>query len=136
MVGRRPLRLGRLCRLTLSLFQKQLVAIGRALVRPDVSVVLLDEPLTAVEPRTKWRLRQSLKRLQQELGVTMIYGILVHSEARTFAYRVGVIADGNILKTASPQKEHENPAQEFVVIFMGSPGTNFVAITPAAGDKV
>ena len=38
---------------TLSLFQKQLVAIGRALMRPDVSVVLLDEPLTAVEPRTK-----------------------------------------------------------------------------------
>ena len=58
---------------TLSLFQKQLVAIGRALMRPDVSVVLLDEPLTAVEPRTKWVLRQSLKRLQQELGVTMIY---------------------------------------------------------------
>ena len=57
----------------LSLFQKQLVAIGRALVRPDVSVVLLDEPLTAVEPKMKWRLRQTLRRVQEELGVTMIY---------------------------------------------------------------
>ena len=56
----------------LSLFQKQLVAIGRALVRPDVSVVLLDEPLTAVEPRMKWRLRQTLRRVQEELRVTMI----------------------------------------------------------------
>jgi len=45
----------------LSLFEKQLTAIGRALVRPDVALVLLDEPLTAVEPAAKWRLRQALK---------------------------------------------------------------------------
>ena len=43
---------------SLSLFEKQLVAVGKALVREDVSMVLLDEPLTAVEPRIKWRLRQ------------------------------------------------------------------------------
>ena len=52
----------------LSLFQKQLVAIGRALVRPDVSVVLLDEPLTAVEPKMKWRLRQTLRRARGARG--------------------------------------------------------------------
>lgn len=120
----------------LSLFQKQLVAIGRALVRPDVSVVLLDEPLTAVEPRTKWQLRQSLKRLQQELGVTMIYVTHDQTEALTFADRVGVMADGNILQTASPQEVYEHPAQEFVGFFIGSPGMNFVDITPGAGGNV
>jgi len=117
---------------TLSLFQKQLVAIGRALMRPDVSVVLLDEPLTAVEPRTKWQLRQSLKRLQEELGVTMIYVTHDQTEALTFADRVAVMAAGKILQTASPQEVYEHPAHEFVGFFIGSPGMNFVAIDPAA----
>jgi glycerol transport system ATP-binding protein len=116
---------------TLSLFQKQLVAIGRALRRPDVSVVLLDEPLTAVEPRTKWQLRQSLKRLQEELGVTMIYVTHDQTEALTFADRVAVMADGKILQTASPQEVYEQPAHEFVGFFIGSPGMNFVAIDSA-----
>ena len=121
---------------TLSLFQKQLVAIGRALMRPDVSVVLLDEPLTAVEPRTKWQLRQSLKRLQEELGVTMIYVTHDQTEALTFADRVAVMADGNILQTASPQEVYEHPAHEFVGFFIGSPGMNFVAIDTAAPDPM
>ena len=116
---------------TLSLFQKQLVAIGRALMRPDVSVVLLDEPLTAVEPRTKWQLRQSLKRLQEELGVTMIYVTHDQTEALTFADRVAVMADGKILQTASPQEVYEQPAHEFVGFFIGSPGMNFVALDSA-----
>ncbi len=115
----------------LSLFQKQLVAIGRALMRPDVSVVLLDEPLTAVEPRTKWQLRQTLKRLQQELGVTMVYVTHDQTEALTFADRVAVMADGKILQTASPQEVFEHPAHEFVGFFIGSPGMNFVAIDSA-----
>jgi glycerol transport system ATP-binding protein len=121
---------------TLSLFQKQLVAIGRALMRPDVSVVLLDEPLTAVEPRTKWVLRQSLKRLQQELGVTMIYVTHDQTEALTFADRVAVMADGKILHTASPQEVYERPAHEFVGYFIGSPGMNFVAIDVAASTQM
>ena len=87
----------------ISLFEKQLVAIGRALVRPDVSLVLLDEPLTAVEPSIKWRLRQTLKRVQEELGVTMIYVTHDQTEALTFAERVSVLADGQILQTGTPQ---------------------------------
>src|SRR5690606_23514019 len=54
----------------LPLFQKQLVAIARALVRPDIALVLLDEPLTAVQPATKWQLRQSIKAIQRDLGAT------------------------------------------------------------------
>ncbi len=58
---------------SLSLFEKQLLAIGKALVRPDLALVLLDEPLTAVEPRVKWKLRKLLREVQKEEGTTMLY---------------------------------------------------------------
>ena len=112
----------------ISLFEKQLVAIGRALVRPDVSLVLLDEPLTAVEPSIKWRLRQTLKRVQEELGVTMIYVTHDQTEALTFAERVSVLADGEILQTGTPQAVYRNPAHQFVGHFLGSPGMNFLPL--------
>lgn len=112
----------------LSLFQKQLVAIGRALVRPDVSVVLLDEPLTAVEPRMKWRLRQTLRRVQEELAVTMIYVTHDQTEALTFADQVAVMADGGLLQVGTPEQIYATPSCEFVGYFIGSPGMNFVDI--------
>ena len=112
----------------ISLFEKQLVAIGRALVRPDVSVVLLDEPLTAVEPGIKWRLRQTLKQVQDELGVTMIYVTHDQTEALTFAERVSVLADGQILQTGTPEAVYQNPAHQFVGRFLGSPGMNFLPL--------
>ena len=110
----------------LSLFQKQLVAIGRALVRPDVSVVLLDEPLTAVEPKMKWRLRQTLRRVQEELAVTMIYVTHDQTEALTFADRVAVMGDGKVLQVDTPERIYNHPLHEFVGYFIGSPGMNFV----------
>ena len=110
----------------LSLFQKQLVAIGRALVRPDVSVVLLDEPLTAVEPKMKWRLRQTLRRVQDELAVTMIYVTHDQTEALTFADRVAVMGDGKVLQVDTPERIYNRPLHEFVGYFIGSPGMNFV----------
>jgi glycerol transport system ATP-binding protein len=94
-------------------------------------VVLLDEPLTAAEPRAKWQLRQTLKRLQQELSVTMIYVTHDQTEALTFAERVGVMTDGEILQTASPQEVYEYPAHEFVGFFIGSPGMNLITIDAA-----
>ena len=123
----------------LSLFEKQLVAVGKALVRPDVSMVLLDEPLTAVEPRVKWRLRQSLRKVQADLGVTMIYVTHDQTEALTFADRVSVMADGRIVQTGTPEEVYLSPEHEFVGHFVGSPGMNFVpssALGIAAGDRV
>jgi len=111
---------------SLSLFEKQLVAVGKALVREDVSLVLLDEPLTAVEPRVKWRLRQTLRKVHEELGVTMIYVTHDQTEALTFADRVSVLADGGILQTGTPAEIYEAPEHEFVGHFVGSPGMNFV----------
>jgi glycerol transport system ATP-binding protein len=112
---------------TLSLFQKQLVAIGRALVRPEVSVVLLDEPLTAVEPATKWQLRRVLKSAQAELGATMIYVTHDQTEALTFADRISVLHGGEILQTGSAETLFDRPSHEHVAHFIGAPGMNLVA---------
>lgn len=113
----------------LNLFEKQLVAVAKALVRPDVSLVLLDEPLTAVEPKIKWQLRQVLRKAQADLGVTMIYVTHDQTEALTFADQVSILTEQGILQTGSPQQIYESPAHEFVGHFVGSPGMNFV---PAA----
>jgi len=113
----------------LPLFEKQLVAVGKALVRADVSLVLLDEPLTAVEPRIKWRLRQSLRKVHDDLGITMVYVTHDQTEALTFADRVSILTRGGILQTGTPIEVYESPAHEFVGHFVGSPGMNFL---PAA----
>lgn len=111
---------------TLSLFEKQLVAVGKALVRNNVSMILLDEPLTAVEPKIKWRLRQTLRKVQEDTGVTMIYVTHDQTEALTFADRVSVLTAGGILQTGTPAEIYQSPEHEFVGHFVGSPGMNFV----------
>ncbi len=118
LLGRRPA--------ALTLVEKQLVAIARALTRPDVSLVLLDEPLTAAEPAYKWRLRQTLKAVQRDLGATMIYVTHDQTEALTFADRVSVLHAGRILQTAAPRELLEEPAHEHVGYFVGSPGMNLL----------
>jgi glycerol transport system ATP-binding protein len=110
----------------LTLFERQLVAIGRALVRPDVALVLLDEPLTAVQPELKWRLRRALRKVQSDLGVTMIYVTHDQTEALTFARAVSVMQGGRILQTGSPREVHDLPDHEYVGFFIGSPGMNFL----------
>ncbi len=117
----------------LSLFEKQLVAIGRALVRPDVAVVLLDEPLTAVEPATKWRLRRALKTVQKELGLTMVYVTHDQTEALTFADRITMLHDGQVLQTGTPLQLYERPAHQTVAHFIGSPGMNLIDADIHAG---
>lgn len=124
---------------SLTLSEKQLVAVGKALVRPNVSLVLLDEPLTAVEPRLKWQLRQTLAKVQAELGVTMIYVTHDQTEALTFAERVSILTTDGILQTGTPTDVYQSPEHEFVGHFVGSPGMNFVpnsALGIAAGDRI
>ena len=123
----------------LPLFEKQLVAVGKALVREDISLVLLDEPLTAVQPKVKWRLRQTLRKVQKDLQVTMIYVTHDQTEALTFADRVSLLADGRILQTGTPAELYESPEHEFVGHFVGSPGMNFVpaaALSVNAGEQI
>lgn len=110
----------------LSLFEKQLVAIARALARPDTSVVLLDEPLTAVEPATKWRLRRAIKTVQKELGLTMVYVTHDQSEALTFAEKITMLHQGAVLQTGTPLELYERPSHTAVASFIGSPGMNLI----------
>lgn len=124
---------------TLSLFEKQLVAVGKALVRENVSLILLDEPLTAVEPKIKWRLRQTLRKVQEDTGVTMIYVTHDQTEALTFADRVSVLTAGGILQTGTPAEIYQSPGHEFVGHFVGSPGMHFVpnsAIGVTMGERL
>ncbi len=118
----------------LSLFEKQLVAIARALARPDVAVVLLDEPLTAVEPATKWRLRRALKTVQRELSLTMVYVTHDQAEALTFAERITMLHAGRILQTSTPSEVYERPAHVEVAKFIGSPGMNLVPAQVRGGQ--
>lgn len=111
---------------SLSLYQKQLLAVGKALLTPDLSLLLLDEPLTAVEPSLKWRLRQTLKAVQADRGVTMVYVTHDQTEALTFADRVSVMRDGKILQTAAPSALYDAPEHTWVGHFIGSPGLNLI----------
>lgn len=118
----------------LTLFQKQLVAIGKALVRPDIALVLLDEPLTAVAPAIKWRLRAMLKRIQRSLGMTMIYVTHDQTEALTFADRISVMDAGEIIQTDTAVGLYECPWHEHVGYFIGSPGMNFLQTRVQGGQ--
>jgi glycerol transport system ATP-binding protein len=110
----------------LSAYDRQKAAMARALVRPDVAAVLLDEPLTAVEPAAKWRLRRALKTVQRELGLTMIYVTHDQLEALSFADRVSVMADGRVLQSGAPADLFDDPRHAFVGHFIGSPGMNLL----------
>ena len=105
---------------------KQKISLGRGIVREDTAAVLLDEPLTVIDPKLKWDLRRMLRDVQRALNMTMIYVTHDQHEALTFADRVTVMNDGRILQTGSPQELHDDPATPFVGFFIGSPGMNIL----------
>lgn len=111
---------------SLDLYQKQLVAVAKAIVRTDTRLVLLDEPLTAVDPKRKWQMRQVITRVQQKFGLTMIYVTHDQTEAMAFADRVSVLTQAGIAQTGAPDALYASPASPFVGHFVGSPGMNFV----------
>lgn len=104
--------------------EKQLISLGRGVVREDISAILLDEPLTVIDLHQKWLIRRKLKQLQRELGLTMIYVTHDQHEALTFADQVTVMDTGIALQTGSPQELHQRPEAPFVGYFIGSPGMN------------
>lgn len=107
---------------------KQKISLGRGLVRPDVSAVLFDEPLTVIDPQLKWELRRKLKQIHQELGLTLIYVTHDQIEAMTFADSVLVMARGRVVQQGSPAELFERPRHTFVGHFIGSPGMNLVPV--------
>ncbi len=110
----------------LSADAKQKISLGRGLVRPDVSAVLFDEPLTVIDPHLKWQLRRKLKQIHHELKLTLIYVTHDQVEALTFADQVVVMTRGRAVQVGSPADLFERPSHTFVGNFIGSPGMNFL----------
>ncbi len=104
--------------------QKQKISLGRGLVRNDVNAILFDEPLTVIDPHMKWVLRSQLKRLHKQFGFTMVYVTHDQTEALTFADKVVVMYEGEIVQIGTPAELFERPRHTFVGYFIGSPGMN------------
>lgn len=113
---------------------KQKVSLGRGLVREDVNAILFDEPLTVIDPHMKWQLRTELKALHQRLGHTMIYVTHDQTEALTFADKVVVMSEGEVVQIGTPTELFEKPAHTFVGYFIGSPGMNVLS-AEISGNK-
>lgn len=112
---------------------KQKISLGRGLVRPDVSAVLFDEPLTVIDPHLKWQLRRKLKQIHHELKLTLIYVTHDQVEALTFAEEVVVMTRGRAVQIGSADALFEKPSHTFVGHFIGSPGMNFLPARVQAG---
>jgi multiple sugar transport system ATP-binding protein len=105
--------------------QMQRVAIGRALVRRP-AIALMDEPLSSLDAKLRSDLRIELKRIQRDLGATMLYVTHDQTEAMTLATRVGVIDRGRLVQIGSPREIYENPANTYVATRLGSPSINLL----------
>jgi putative spermidine/putrescine transport system ATP-binding protein len=98
--------------------QQQRVALARALVsRPKV--LLLDEPLSALDPFLRVKVREELKRLQRELGISFIHVTHSQDEAMALADMMVVMEDGHIRQSGSPREVFGNPTSSFVARFIG-----------------
>lgn len=112
----------------LSADAKQKISLGRGMVREDVNAILLDEPLTVIDPHVKWELRLQLKVLHKEFSHTMIFVTHDQTEALTFADKVVVMNDGVVVQVGTPEELFEKPAHTFVGYFIGSPGMNIFTV--------
>ncbi|MBI2772507.1 MAG: ABC transporter ATP-binding protein [Burkholderiales bacterium] len=113
---------------------KQKISLGRGLVRPDVSAVLFDEPLTVIDPHLKWQLRRKLKQIHSELRLTLIYVTHDQVEALTFAEQVVVMTRGRAVQIGGADALFERPQHTFVGHFIGSPGMNFLPAEAGEGS--
>ena len=99
--------------------QAQRCALGRALA-PNPEVLLLDEPLSALDALVRTRLRDEIRRIQQQVRTTAIYVTHDQSEAMAIADRVAVMNAGRVEQIATPAELYEHPATQFSATFVGS----------------
>ncbi|MCR5857100.1 ABC transporter ATP-binding protein [Mesorhizobium sp. J428] len=99
--------------------QRQRVALARALVNKP-RVLLLDEPLGALDLKLREQMQEELKSLQRGLGITFVFVTHDQGEALSMADRVAVFNDGRIMQVGSPQEIYRRPATRFVADFVGS----------------
>jgi len=114
--------------------QQQRVALARALA-PKPEVLLLDEPLAALDYKLRKEMQIELKRLQHETGITFIFVTHDQEEALTMSDRIAVMEAGRILQVGTPRQIYNHPEERFVADFIGS--TNFISaevVTISEGD--
>ncbi|PTM81770.1 ABC transporter ATP-binding protein [Cereibacter johrii] len=110
--------------------QQQRVALARALA-PQPRVLLLDEPLSALDLKLRKEMQIELKRLQHETGITFVFVTHDQEEALTMSDRIGVMSAGRILQIGPPREIYTRPANRFVASFIGE--TNFLPARHAGG---
>ena len=105
--------------------QRQRVAMGRAIVR-EPEAFLMDEPLSNLDAKLRVQMRAEIHQLQRRLGVTTIYVTHDQVEAMTMGDRVAVMNAGHLQQVDTPQVLYDQPVNEFVAGFIGSPSINLV----------
>jgi spermidine/putrescine transport system ATP-binding protein len=115
--------------------QKQRVAIARALVN-DPKVLLLDEPLGALDLKLRKQMQLELKHLQQKLGITFVYVTHDQEEALTMSDRIAVMNKGKIEQIGSPHEIYETPKTKFIADFIGETNLFEGTVSEIHGDSV
>ena len=116
--------------------QRQRVALGRAIVR-EPQVFLLDEPLSNLDAKLRAQMRTEISKLHKKLGTTFIYVTHDQTEAMTMGDRIVVMKDGYIQQIDTPTNLYNDPVNQFVAGFIGSPQMNFIDTKcKVEGDKV
>src|SRR6056297_4191842 len=105
--------------------EMQRVSIGRALVR-DPAIYLMDEPLSSLDAKLRADLRIELKRIQADLGSTLLYVTHDQVEALTMATHIGVLEEGRLAQYGTPREIYENPTSVYVASRLGSPRINIL----------
>ncbi|MBX2855439.1 MAG: dihydroxyacetone kinase subunit L [Rhodobacteraceae bacterium] len=107
--------------------EMQRVSIGRALVR-EPNLFLMDEPLSSLDAKLREDLRVELKRIQRDLGATVLYVTHDQLEAMTLADRIGVMGEGRLAQIAAPREVYDQPANIYAAQRLGSPQINLLDI--------
>jgi multiple sugar transport system ATP-binding protein len=105
--------------------QRQRVAMGRAIVR-EPKVFLMDEPLSNLDAKLRVQTRSQIAEVQRRLGITTVYVTHDQVEAMTMGHRVAVLSGGKLQQCASPRELYDNPVNQFVAGFIGSPAMNLL----------
>ena len=98
---------------------------GRAIVR-EPKVFLMDEPLSNLDAKLRVQTRSQIAELQRRLGITTVYVTHDQVEAMTMGHRVAVLSGGKLQQCASPRELYDNPVNQFVAGFIGSPAMNLL----------
>ena len=112
--------------------ERQRVAIARALVR-DPAAYLMDDPISALDARLREETRVELKRIQRELGHTLIYVTHDQEEAMSIADRMAILENGRVRQMGKPSEIYDRPASEYVARLLGSPAINLLPLRRADG---